>query len=156
MIKIDLILLPFTILEETLKEFKEYGKEDLEAFAIWVGLEENNAFKIKEVWIPTQYNTMSSYFVPDIDVHTINVDLNKKKYSAIAQLHSHPGDAFHSCVDDSYSILTIPGSFSIVVPDFGYISFRDSLNDMVVYRLLDNKWVLQSKNRVNKLFKITN
>ncbi len=156
MIKIDLILLPFTILEETLKEFKEYGKEDLEAFAIWVGIEENNTFIIKKVWIPTQYNTILSYYVSDIDVHTINVDLNKKNYSAIAQLHTHPGDAFHSCVDNSYSILTLPGSLSIVVPDFGNIPIRGGLNDMVVYRLLDNEWKLQSKSKVNKIFKITN
>lgn len=155
MIKIDFILLSYTILEETLKKFKEYGKEGLEAFAIWVGIEANNTFKVKEVWVPTQFNTILSYYIPDIDVHRINVDLNKRKYSAIAQLHTHLGDAFHSCIDDNYSILTLPGSFSIVVPDFGNIPIKSGLNNMVIYRLLNNKWVLQSKSKVNKLFKIT-
>ena len=152
--KIKLILLPINVLEETLRTFKEYGKECLEAFAMWVGKEKNTNFIIKDVWIPTQYNTILSYYVPDIDVHKINVEMNKKEYSAIAQLHSHPENAFHSCIDDNNSILTLPGSFSIVVPDFGNISIRDSLNKMVVYRLINEEWVLQSKIKVNKLFKI--
>lgn len=152
--KIDLILLPFTILKETLKTFKEYGKESLEAFAIWVGQEENSTFKIKEFWIPMQYNTMLSYYVPDIDVHNINVELNKKKYSAIAQLHTHPGNAFHSCIDECYSILFLPGSFSIVVPNFGNILIKDNLNHMTVYRFIDKEWILQSIDKVNRLFKI--
>lgn len=154
MIEITLILLPFTILKETLKIFKEYGKQSLEAFAIWVGKEENTTFEIKDVWIPTQLNTTFSYYVPDIDVHNINVELNKKKYSAIAQLHTHPDNAFHSCIDDNYSILTLPGSFSIVVPDFGNISIKNNLNDMIVYRLIDKKWVIHSISKVNKLFKV--
>lgn len=152
--KIKLILLPIKVLEETLRTFKEYGKKCLEAFAIWVGKEKNTNFIIKDVWIPTQYNTILSYYVPDIDVHKINVEMNKKKYSAIAQLHTHPENAFHSCIDDNYSILTLPGSFSIVVPDFGNISLRDSLNKIVVYRLINEEWVLQSKIKVNRLFKI--
>ena len=152
--KINLILLPFTILKETLKIFKEYGKESLEAFAIWVGQEKNSTFKIKEFWIPTQFNTMLSYYVPDIDVHNINVELNKKKYSAIAQLHTHPGNAFHSCIDECYSILILPGSFSIVVPNFGNILIKDNLNHMTVYRFIDKEWVLQSIDKVNRLFKI--
>lgn len=152
--KIKLILLPINVLEETLRTFKEYGKKYLEAFAIWVGKVKNANFIIKNVWIPTQYNTILSYYVPDIDVHKINVEMNKKRYSAIAQLHTHPENAFHSCIDDNYSILTLPGSFSIVVPDFGNISIRDSLNKMVIYRLINEKWVLQSKIKVNKLFKI--
>lgn len=154
MIKIELILLPFPILKETIKIFKEYGKENLEAIAIWVGQEEKTTFKIKEVWIPTQFNTIISYYVPDLNVHNINVDLNKKNYSAIAQLHTHPGNAFHSCIDDNNSILTLPGSFSIVVPDFGSVSIRNNLNNLAVYRLFDKGWVLQSINKVNKLFKI--
>jgi len=152
--KIKVIFLPINVLETTLGKFKEYGKKCLEVFAIWVGKEKNIDFIIKDVWIPTQYNTILSYYVPDIDVHKINVELNKKNYSAVAQLHTHPENAFHSCIDDNYSILTLSGSFSIVVPDFGKISIRDGLNKMVVYRLINKKWVLQSKIKVNKLFKI--
>ena len=153
MILINKIRIPYSILEKTLEFFKEYGKHDLEACAIWVGEEHHDIFEIKEVWFPKQENTMISYHIPDIDVHNINVKLNKYKYSAIAQLHTHPGDAFHSSVDDEYTILSLPGSFSIVMPDYGDIPIC-AIDDWVVYRLLNGEWTLQTKNKVRSLFQI--
>ncbi|MBA7512905.1 hypothetical protein ES705_04914 [subsurface metagenome] len=153
MILINKIRIPYSIVEKTLEFFKEYGKHDLEACAIWVGEEHHDIFEIKEVWFPKQENTMISYHIPDIDVHNINVKLNKNKYSAIAQLHTHPGDAFHSSVDDEYTILSLPGSFSIVIPDYGDIPIC-AIDDWVVYRLLNGEWTLQTKNKVRRLFQI--
>lgn len=152
--KIKSIFLPIDILEETLRRFKEYGKKSLEAFAIWVGKEMNTNFIIKDVWIPIQCNTILSYYISDIDVHKINVELNKRKYYAIAQLHTHPKNAFHSRIDDNYPILTLPGSFSIVVPNFGDISLRDFLDKVAIYRLIKKKWVLKSKIEVKRKFKV--
>ena len=116
-------------------------------------MELHDIFEIKEVWIPKQENTMISYYIPDIDVHNINVKLNKNKYSAIAQLHTHPGDAFHSLVDDEHTILSLPGSFSIVIPNYGNIPIN-AIDDWIVYRLLNGQWTLQTKNKVRRLFQI--
>jgi len=151
---IDKIILPEKVLRDTFKVFRDYGNQFLEACALWVGVDSKDIFYIKEVWFPLQENSMIDYYVSDIDVHLINVKLNKKNYSAIAQLHSHPNGAFHSCIDDEYPILTLPGSFSIVIPDFANVPIKSSLNEMVVYRLIFNEWKLQSKEEVKKLFKI--
>jgi len=153
MILFNEIKLPYSIIGETLEFFKDNGKDDLEACAIWVGKEHHDIFEIKEVWFPKQENTMISYYIPDIDVHNINVKLNKNKYSAIAQLHTHPGEAFHSSIDDEYTILCLPGSFSIVIPDYGNIPIC-AIDNWVVYRLLNGEWTLQTKNKVRSLFQI--
>lgn len=150
---IDQILVPQSILKETLIIFKEYGHEYLEVFAIWVGEEKRNTFKIKEVWFPKQNNTIISYYVPNIDVHNINVELNKKNYSVIAQLHTHPGYAFHSQIDDENAILTLTGSLSIVIPNYGFIPIK-AIDKWAVYRLTNGKWILLSVNKVKKLFEI--
>ena len=154
MILINKIILSYSIIEKTLKFFVDYGQANLEAFAIWVGKELQNIFEIKEVWFPEQENTMISYYISDIYVHNLNVKLNKEKCSAIAQIHTHPGDAFHSSVDDEHSILSIPGSFSIVIPDYGNIPVN-AIDEWLVYRLIDGKWILQRKKKVRKLFQIT-
>lgn len=151
---INKILLPNKILRKTLNIFREYGNNNLEAFSLWVGEEKGTTFAVKNVWIPKQENTMISYFISDIDVHYINVRLNKKKYSIIAQLHTHPGDAFHSCIDNHFSILTLPGSFSIVVPDYGNIIINGNLLNLEVFRLLNGEWKLKSDEEVKILFKI--
>jgi len=153
MILINEIRLPYSIVTETFEFFKDNGKYDLETCAIWVGEAYLDIFEVKEVWFPKQENTMISYYIPDIDVHNINVRLNKNKYSAIAQLHTHPREAFHSSVDDDYTILTLPGSFSIVIPDYGNIP-NCAIDDWVVYRLLNGEWTLQTKNKVRSLFQI--
>ncbi len=153
MILIKKINLPSSIIEETLQFFVDYGQYNLEACAIWVGEELQNIFEVKEVWFPEQKNTMITYYISDIDVHNINVKLNKKKYSAIAQLHTHPGNAYHSSIDDKHTILNLPGSFSIVIPDYGNIPIN-AIDEWVVYRLLNGEWTLQKKNMVRKLFQI--
>lgn len=151
---INRILLPETILKDTIKVFRDYGNQFLEACALWVGVDSEKVFHIKEVWFPPQENSIIDYYVSDINVHQINVKLNKKKYSAIAQLHTHPDGAFHSCIDDEYPILTLPGSLSIVIPDFANIPIKSILNELLVYRLISNEWKLQSKEEVKRLFKI--
>ena len=151
---ISKILLPETILKDTIRVFRDYGNQFLEACALWVGVDSEKVFYIKEVWFPPQENSIIDYYVSDIDVHQINVKLNKKNYSAIAQLHTHPNSAFHSCIDDEYPILTLPGSLSIVIPDFANIPIKSILNEIRVYRLIINRWQLQSKVEVKKLFKV--
>ncbi len=151
---INRILLPETILKDTIKVFRDYGNQFLEACALWVGVDSEKVFHIKEVWFPPQENSIIDYYVSDMDVHQINVKLNKKKYSAIAQLHTHPDGAFHSCIDDEYPILTLPGSLSIVIPNFANIPIKSIFNEMLVYRLIIKEWKLQFKEEVKKLFKI--
>ena len=151
---INKILLPETVLKNTIKVFRDYGNQFLEACALWVGVDSEDTFYIKKVWFPPQENSIIEYYVSDIDVHQINLKLNKKNYSAIAQLHTHLDGAFHSCIDDEYPILTLPGSLSIVIPDFANIKIRSILSEMMVYRLIINEWKLQSKEEVKELFKI--
>jgi len=35
------------------------------------------------------------------------------------QVHTHPGEAFHSRTDDRFPIIHTPGFLSLVIPDYG-------------------------------------
>ena len=44
---------------------------------------------------------------------------------AIAQIHTHPRDAFHSSTDNEWPSVILPGSISVVIPNYGFIEIFD-------------------------------
>ena len=54
--------------------------------------------------------------------------LAASKQSVKAQVHTHPGEAFHSATDDNWPIVSQEGFLSIVIPDFaaGEISLKNA------------------------------
>jgi hypothetical protein len=78
----------------------------------------------------------------DIDDHWLT-DFWKRlataKHSVKAQVHTHPGEAFHSATDDKWPIVSQEGFMSIVIPDFA--TGEISLENAWVGRLGgDGKW----------------
>mgnify|MGYP001554367127 CR=1 FL=1 len=59
--------------------------------------------------------------------------LYRNSLELVAQVHTHPGAAYHSKTDDQYAIATTIGSFSIVVPTFAARNF--AVSECAVYRL---------------------
>jgi hypothetical protein len=58
----------------------------------------------------------------------------------VARIHSHPGEAFHSVIDDRNPALTHQGALSIVVPFFG-LGLRRGLDACAVFVLRGTRWV---------------
>jgi hypothetical protein len=56
--------------------------------------------------------------VPLDDVLALGERVAKRGWYVLAQVHTHPGAAFHSPVDDQFPISNKPGFISIVVPNF--------------------------------------
>jgi len=57
----------------------------------------------------------------------------------VARIHSHPGEAFHSPVDERNPGLTAVGSWSIVVPFFG-LGLRRGIGVCAVYQRSQRGW----------------
>jgi proteasome lid subunit RPN8/RPN11 len=58
----------------------------------------------------------------------------------VARIHSHPGEAFHSDVDDDNPGLTAQGAWSIVVPYFG-LGLRRGISACAIYVRRGDEWV---------------
>jgi len=56
----------------------------------------------------------------------------------IAQVHSHPTEAYHSEADDRFAIVTAEGGLSLVVPNFGNAPLDPRL--WAIYRLTCGEW----------------
>src|SRR5207253_2960750 len=78
------------------------------------------------------------YFVTGDTLFQINKILSDRGLRLIAQVHSHPGEAYHSEADDLYAIVTTEGGFSLVVPNFGDAAAEP--RSWANYRLVDSEW----------------
>jgi len=144
-------------LNEAYSFLKKAGNNSYEAVALFVGkIEDNNAI-ISEVICPLQESSRSKfglmYTVDGQELHRINLWLYQNKLKLIAQIHSHPSEAYHSETDDEFPIITTLGGLSIVVPYFA----QDPLNhlDWAYYRLFSETcWEELNLTEIEKLIKI--
>jgi hypothetical protein len=111
-----------------------------EGFALWVGRRNGSFFHVSEAVIPAQTGHVTDsgicVSVGAEELHRLNVSLYTRKLSIIAQLHSHPEEAYHSTTDDAFPIATTAGSLSLVIPDFARQPF--SLPRCAIYRLTED------------------
>lgn len=129
--------LPARVAAETHAALAAAGRRGVEGMALWVGLQEGPAFRIMDAIIPEQSGIRSAHgllvSVGEAELRRINLHLYRSGLRLLAQIHSHPTDAYHSEVDDEYAIATALGSFSIVVPNFARAPF--DLRICATYRL---------------------
>jgi hypothetical protein len=133
------------------------GAQGYEGIALWAGRRNGSVFDVVETIVPKQSGFRSdaglSVMIAGDELHRVNVHLFKNGLSLIAQIHSHPGRAYHSAVDDAYPIVAKIGGLSLVVPDFARAPF--SLNTCATYRLsAAGAWEQLNGREVSTLIKL--
>lgn len=150
------IILPIRFVENIYEHLRSAGKAGVEGVALWLGRQEGNLFTIYSSVIPAQKGYRMEegllYNVEGEELHRINKWAYEQKIVLLAQIHSHPGRAYHSETDDTYPIVATLGGFSIVIPNFG----SDPIDKKYwkVYRLHTDGWKEVAEIEVNELFQI--
>lgn len=142
------LVMPFHCIEAAYVHMRKAGKHRVEGVAVFAGKESNDIFEIETTIIPKQQAMRLEsgllYAVDSDELHRINVWLYENKMSLIAQIHSHPTEAYHSDTDDAFPIVATVGGLSIVVPDFA--SGPIEIDSWAVYRLSTKSiWMELSK-----------
>ena len=134
---IQRVIVPKAITEKTQLFLRHAGHARNEGMVLWVGQQEGMTFRVTNLLIPRQRGIRTHdgicVIVDGEEMHRINMELFKSGLRLIAQVHSHPTDAFHSDTDDEYAIANTIGCLSLVVPDFASRAF--ALAECAVYRL---------------------
>lgn len=141
------------VVDRTFGFLRRYGEKNMEAHALWVGRLSGSRFSVADAWFPKQKNTCVSYEVSEEEEFNINKQLHGRGLVAMCQIHTHPTRAFHSTIDDVGSALSLPGSLSIVIPDYGLAGQDPSL--WKVYALVRGRWHALSEREVDETFQIT-
>jgi hypothetical protein len=145
------------VVERTIKVLQVFGKRHLEGLVLWLGEVEHGKARVIEAFIPDQHPVSSEsglgYFVSGDTLFELNRALAETGLRLIAQVHSHPQEAYHSAADDRYAIVTADGGFSLVVPNFGRAPADPAA--WAVYRLSDGDWLELSSRDVRALFQVS-
>ena len=148
------IFMPQSCLIKAFNSLRKAGEQGVESVALFAGRSKEHFFFIEETIIPkhTSYRLEEGLFytLDSDELYRLNVMLHKNGLKLIAQIHSHPGSAYHSEADDQNAIATKVGSVSIVVPDFAFGPV--TLDNCAVYRLSENnKWLQLSNSDLRNL-----
>lgn len=150
---VDRLVVPKRVVSETLLALQEFGQHGCEGFLLWTGTIQNQTAEVQRVLVPPQESLKSEdgvgYFVTAETSHALNLFLARNQVRLIAQVHSHPGTAYHSHADDRYALVTTNGGFSLVVPNFGMAS--TTLHDWAAFRLVKARWVEVPASRFAKM-----
>lgn len=126
-----------SVVEQSQLVLRQAGRAGLEAMVLWAGSVSESTFRATELLVPKQRGLKTRdgvcVVVDGDELHRLNVHLHETGLRLIAQVHSHPGRAYHSVTDDQFAVATTVGSFSLVVPDFAVRPL--SLQGCAIYRL---------------------
>ncbi len=114
------------VLQETFRTLQECGRGECECAVYWTGPSPSN--EVNGVAHPIHRRSPFGYEINDRWLTDFWKRLAASKHSVKAQVHTHPGEAFHSATDDNWPIVSQEGFLSIVIPNFatGEISLKDA------------------------------
>ena len=143
------IFVPLDIVNETHQYLRNHGKLGHEGMVLWSGIKMNSEATVKTCIHPRQKCSAVSYDIPLEESQTINRILAEKHEVIIAQVHSHPGSAFHSSRDDAMPFTYSIGFLSLVVPNFCDQQLLD-LSDISIWEHIGSgNWSELSKANID-------
>jgi hypothetical protein len=127
---------PGAILETTISLLRRAGAQEQEAMLLWLASAGGSELSVVEAYMPEQIAGRCWFEVPPPAMRALMGHLRQNRLRGVAQVHSHPGRAFHSDADDEWAIVRHEGALSIVVPDFAEFTTAGTFfRDTATYRL---------------------
>lgn len=119
--------LPRAIMERTFARFRECGQGRQECQVLWVGPWQTPDL-IAEAVHPKHKAHIGGFVLDDRWLNEFWGKLGDTNSGIRVQVHTHPGEAFHSETDDAYPIIHKPGFLSLVISNFGLgpVGFTDA------------------------------
>lgn len=112
-----MLRLPAHLLEATFRALCDCGQGQCECVVFWTG--PAGALGVVDGWEhPIHHRSPYGYEVEDSWLTRYWFQLGRERRAIQAQVHTHPGAAFHSRTDDLWPVVSQPGFVSIVIPNF--------------------------------------
>ena len=123
----DVLRVPAAILISTFDVLRECGCARYECVLYWTGPVAAPEV-VDGLDHPIHRRSFGGYEIETSWLTSYWFRLAREQRSIRAQVHTHPGSAFHSGTDDHWPVVSVPGFVSIVIPNFaaGPVYLRDS------------------------------
>lgn len=147
-------VIPQSALEKARGYLREAGRQGHEAFVLFSGVVLPPTATIRSVVYPPQKavsdgNGGVGVYVTGQSLFEIARWAARRNEILLGQMHSHPGRAFHSRTDDAYPLVSLPGAFSVVAPNFCRMPI--DLSQCACYRCTRGKWIPASPEEIFKV-----
>lgn len=137
------IVCPRAILFETIARLRNGGLRN-ERVVLWLGKASAAPPEpVAEVYEPEQITAIDYFRLPPPSMRALMAHLRTRRLKILAQLHTHPGRAYHSEVDDEWAIVRHVGALSLVLPRFAAATTVENfLVQAMTYELSSaNEWL---------------
>jgi len=120
-------MVPAVVQDLTMAHIRSCGERFEEGFVAWSGVATSKVIKVSSVLIPPSNGSehFGGLMLSDDAMQYLADEMIKKGETLIAQVHSHPREAFHSETDNSYPLIHRAGFLSVVIPHFGRYGFDE-------------------------------
>lgn len=114
-----------------------------EALALWLGRRRNGEIEVVEAYEPPYRSAVDFFHITPDGMRAVMAHLRSRRLFVCAQVHSHPGPAFHSKADDEWAIVRHEGALSLVVPHFAASTTSDNFLEQAVTFCLaaGDRWI---------------
>jgi hypothetical protein len=129
------IVLPATLLRQTIDILRRGGQRQEERIALWLSTAaQRSPAPIVDVYEPAQIASIDYFRLPPESMRALMDHLRSTRRRIVAQIHTHPGRAFHSDVDAEWAIVRHVGALSLVLPRFAATTTPETfLDDVMTY-----------------------
>ena len=147
-------VVPQRILKNSALLLRSLSSGVRESAILWTGTCLNTEARVRRIVVPRQTSNAVRFDVSLEERLKIASQLNRSGEMLLAQLHTHPKEAFHSAIDDQLALPRHTGAISIVIPDFA-MYWEGDLNQVSVNRHLGKGvWQELGSDVVCELFEI--
>jgi proteasome lid subunit RPN8/RPN11 len=112
------ICVPQEIWERTLQILRRFGEQASEGLVYWGGVVSAGDLQVTGLYAPGHTAQGAAVRLTPDESRWLLRRLRERDEKLIAQVHSHPGTAYHSPGDDEHATSFHTGFYSIVVPHY--------------------------------------
>jgi proteasome lid subunit RPN8/RPN11 len=111
--------LPRRMIEETFATFRSCGAGERECKLYWASSWSDPA-SLTHLVHPKHEASAYGVSLDDAWISRFWLDMADQDLGVRVQVHTHPGEAFHSKTDDAFPLIHEHGFLSLVIPDFAF------------------------------------
>lgn len=113
------VICTFETLRTTIDLLRRGGERGEERVALWLSTAiPRTPAPIVEIYEPDQTAEVDYFRLPPTTMRSLMDHLRATRRRIVAQIHTHPGRAYHSNVDAEWAIVRHVGALSLVLPRF--------------------------------------
>jgi hypothetical protein len=145
-------------LASTLAILRHGGQRGEERVALWLSSAAPRApAPILEVYEPSQTAKADRFYLPTSSMRVLLAHLRVSRLRIVAQIHTHPGRAFHSDIDAEWAIIRHCGALSLVLPNFAATTTPENfLSQVATYeRSESGEWERRSNRGPSSRIQVT-